>query len=88
MPGSTVMRSAPAVSAYKRAEGLGDNYDGAQEAVKKYQATPYDPKEKSGYFNMQCPIDQTTLAMTERQGIEVDYCPNCRGVVAPWSYQT
>jgi len=35
-----------AVSAYKRAEGLGDNYDGAQEAVKKYQATPYDPKEK------------------------------------------
>jgi len=35
-----------AVAAYKRAEGLGDNYDSAQEAVKKYQATPYDPKEK------------------------------------------
>ncbi len=34
-----------AVSAYKRAEGLGDNYDNAQEAVKKYQATPFDPKE-------------------------------------------
>jgi tetratricopeptide (TPR) repeat protein len=34
-----------AVSAYKRAEGVGDNYDNAQEAVKKYQATPYDPKE-------------------------------------------
>ncbi len=29
---------------------------------------------------MQCPIDQATLAMTERQGIEIDYCPNCRGV--------
>ena len=29
---------------------------------------------------MQCPIDQTTLAMTERQGIEIDYCPTCRGV--------
>lgn len=29
---------------------------------------------------MQCPIDQTTLAMTERQGIEIDYCPACRGV--------
>ena len=29
---------------------------------------------------MQCPIDQTTLAMTERQGIEIDYCPQCRGV--------
>ena len=29
---------------------------------------------------MQCPNDQTTLAMTERQGIEIDYCPTCRGV--------
>ena len=35
-----------ASAAYKRAESLGDNYDNAQEAVKKYQATPYDPKEK------------------------------------------
>ena len=35
-----------AVAAYKRAEGLGDNYDSAQDAVKKFQATPYDPKEK------------------------------------------
>lgn len=29
---------------------------------------------------MRCPIDQTELQMTERQGIEIDYCPNCRGV--------
>lgn len=36
-----------AVAAYKRAEDLGDNYDNAQEAVKKYQANPYDPKEKA-----------------------------------------
>lgn len=35
-----------AVSAYKRAEMLGDNYDNAQEAVKKYLGTPYDPREK------------------------------------------
>ncbi|MBC7899607.1 MAG: tetratricopeptide repeat protein [Saprospiraceae bacterium] len=35
-----------AVAAYKRAEGLGDNYDNAHEAIKRYQATPYDPKEK------------------------------------------
>jgi tetratricopeptide (TPR) repeat protein len=34
-----------AVSAYKRAADLGDDYDNAQEAVKRYQATPYDPKE-------------------------------------------
>jgi tetratricopeptide (TPR) repeat protein len=35
-----------AVAAYKRAEALSDNYDNAQDAVKKYLATPYDPKEK------------------------------------------
>lgn len=29
---------------------------------------------------MKCPVDDTELAMTERQGIEVDYCPKCRGV--------
>ena len=27
-----------------------------------------------------CPRCGTTLAMTERQGIEIDYCPACRGV--------
>ncbi|MEP6924775.1 MAG: M1 family aminopeptidase [Pyrinomonadaceae bacterium] len=35
-----------AVAAYKRAENLGDDYDGAQTAVKKYLAAPYDPKNK------------------------------------------
>lgn len=35
-----------AAAAYKRAESLGDNYDNAQDSVKKYLATPYDPKEK------------------------------------------
>ena len=35
-----------AVSAYDRAEALGDDYDGAQNAVKKYKATPFDPREK------------------------------------------
>jgi uncharacterized protein len=29
---------------------------------------------------MQCPNDQTVLQMTERHGIEIDYCPSCRGV--------
>ena len=29
---------------------------------------------------MKCPHDQTVLQMTERQGIEIDYCPTCRGV--------
>jgi Zn-finger nucleic acid-binding protein len=29
---------------------------------------------------MKCPIDNVDLVMTERQGIEIDYCPKCRGV--------
>ena len=29
---------------------------------------------------MACPVDGTTLVMSERQGIEIDYCPACRGV--------
>ena len=29
---------------------------------------------------MKCPIDQTQLVMSERSGIEIDYCPQCRGV--------
>jgi len=29
---------------------------------------------------MQCPNCQTPLSMTERQGVEIDYCPRCRGV--------
>lgn len=29
---------------------------------------------------MLCPIDGSTLLLSERQGIEIDYCPQCRGV--------
>lgn len=30
---------------------------------------------------MQCPVCTTqALVMSERQGIEIDYCPQCRGV--------
>lgn len=29
---------------------------------------------------MQCPIDGETLLMTARNGVEIDYCPRCRGV--------
>ncbi len=29
---------------------------------------------------MQCPIDGTQLVMTDRQGVEIDYCPQCCGV--------
>ncbi len=29
---------------------------------------------------MLCPVDRTPLVMSERQSIEIDYCPTCRGV--------
>lgn len=29
---------------------------------------------------MKCPVDNTTLVMADRNGVEIDYCPNCRGV--------
>ena len=29
---------------------------------------------------MKCPTCSTELKMSERSGIEVDYCPQCRGV--------
>ena len=31
-------------------------------------------------MNMKCPNCNETLLMTERNSIEIDYCPACRGV--------
>jgi uncharacterized protein len=27
-----------------------------------------------------CPLDQSELKIADRSGIEIDYCPKCRGV--------
>lgn len=29
---------------------------------------------------VECPIDQSELIMSDRSGVEIDYCPKCRGV--------
>ncbi len=29
---------------------------------------------------MNCPVCNVALTMTDRQGVEIDYCPKCRGV--------
>lgn len=29
---------------------------------------------------MNCPRCNVTLIMSDRQGIEIDYCPSCRGI--------
>ena len=37
---------------------------------------PSDELEK----HMKCPIDGELLMVAERSGVEIDYCPKCRGV--------
>jgi uncharacterized protein len=29
---------------------------------------------------MNCPVCNIALVMSERQGVEIDYCPTCRGI--------
>ena len=29
---------------------------------------------------MQCPVDGEILVIADRNGVEIDYCPKCRGV--------
>jgi uncharacterized protein len=39
-----------------------------------------EPQPFFGRNAMKCPVDDTELVMSDRQGIEIDYCPKCRGV--------
>jgi len=34
----------------------------------------------SPHVGMTCPSCHVALVMSERQGVEIDYCPQCRGV--------
>ena len=36
--------------------------------------------EVTAKSSMKCPVCGVALVMTERQNIEIDYCPECRGV--------
>jgi Zn-finger nucleic acid-binding protein len=29
---------------------------------------------------MKCPIDESVLSVSSRDGVEIDFCPQCRGV--------
>lgn len=29
---------------------------------------------------MKCPVDGAELKVSDREGVEIDYCPKCRGV--------
>ena len=37
-------------------------------------------RSESEVTAMACPVCRVPLAMSDRQGIEIDYCPQCRGV--------
>ncbi|WP_338403756.1 zf-TFIIB domain-containing protein [Cellulosimicrobium arenosum] len=39
-----------------------------------------NPDRRPPEDRMLCPIDQNLLVMAERKGVEIDYCPACRGV--------
>ena len=36
--------------------------------------------ERSAAAGLLCPACRVDLVMSERQGVEIDYCPRCRGV--------
>jgi hypothetical protein len=36
--------------------------------------------ERKKERTMQCPACKVDLSISDRQGIEIDYCPKCRGV--------
>ncbi|MEJ7925860.1 zf-TFIIB domain-containing protein [Sphingobium sp. AN641] len=37
-------------------------------------------RDAASLAGMLCPVCHVGLAMTDRQGVEIDYCPQCRGV--------
>ena len=42
--------------------------------------TPRSSSDMTAKSGMKCPVCGVALVMTERQNIEIDYCPGCRGV--------
>src|SRR3546814_6964786 len=38
------------------------------------------PAMTNAAVGMPCPVCRIPLVMSERQGVEIDYCPQCRGV--------
>tara|TARA_R110002033_G_scaffold147767_1_gene185020 strand:+ start:11461 stop:11835 length:375 start_codon:yes stop_codon:yes gene_type:complete len=41
---------------------------------------PGKEPERNRGASMLCPVCKVTLTMADRQGVEIDYCPQCRGV--------
>lgn len=43
-------------------------------------AAPGDRAKPEKEKDMKCPVDGEILVVSERNGVEIDYCPQCRGV--------
>src|SRR3546814_1959079 len=56
----------------------------AGKRLRRAHEPPYGKNQNArrnrGVPAMKCPVDNETLVMTERSGVEIDYCPRCRGV--------
>ena len=67
----------------RMAHRLGSRLD-VSHAFSRHRASGYVPRcrtlKQAEEVAMQCPVCTTGLQITERQGIEIDYCPQCRGV--------
>ncbi|MDF0540947.1 zf-TFIIB domain-containing protein [Sphingobium sp. H39-3-25] len=37
-------------------------------------------RDQHAVSSMLCPVCHVGLTMSDRQGVEIDYCPQCRGV--------
>lgn len=44
------------------------------------KGVPLSMRTSDQVAGMPCPVCKTPLALSDRQGIEIDYCPQCRGV--------
>lgn len=55
-----------------------ENYDRARSSLGIQTFAPTVFSTLGGI--MQCPRDGNVLIMSERSGVEIDYCPTCRGV--------
>jgi hypothetical protein len=69
---------SPEASAARAAGGRRDPACGTPAGITVHTEPAEHSAEKQA---MKCPVcPETTLLMTDRQGVEIDYCPQCRGV--------
>src|ERR687894_2155708 len=75
--GRAVWQDAPHSGGHRRGGGSDDRCVAAAAPAAVHRA---GGDTMSGTTPFDCPRCGVGLAMSERQGIEIDYCPQCRGV--------